>query len=53
MKKTILPIILSLFIMACQDKSEKQTAEKGYKTPADLKLQSDIMTPEVLWSYTL
>ena len=37
--------------MACQDKNENNTVAKGYKTPADLKLQSDVMTPEVLWSF--
>ena len=24
---------------------------KGYRTPADLKLSSDVMTPEVLWAF--
>lgn len=36
--------------MACDNKKEATTAQKGYKTP-DLKLASDVMTPDVLWSF--
>ncbi len=36
--------------MACDNKKENPEARKGYKTP-EQKLSSDIMTPEVLWSF--
>lgn len=36
--------------MACDNKKENPEARKGYKTP-EQKLGSDIMTPEVLWSF--
>lgn len=51
MKKNIISLALILSLMACNDNTEKTTETKGYKTPADLKLQSDVMTPEVLWSF--
>ena len=36
--------------MACDNKKENPETRKGYKTP-EQKLGSDIMTPEVLWSF--
>jgi len=37
--------------MACHDKTANTSTGKGYKTPDGLKLTSDVMTPEVLWSF--
>lgn len=37
--------------MACDNKKETGSGQKGYKTPQDLKLASDVMTPEVLWAF--
>ncbi len=38
--------------MACHENPEAGDASgKGYRTPADLKLSSDVMTPEVLWAF--
>ena len=52
MKKTLLPILCVLSMMACNENKTTEAGEgKGYKTPADLKLESDVMTPEVLWSF--
>ena len=51
MKKTILPILCILSLTACNDKTANTTGSKSHKTPADLKLESDVMTPEVLWSF--
>ncbi len=51
MKKTLLPFLLAFSMMACDSKNAAIPAGKGYKTPADLKLASDIMTPEILWSF--
>ena len=45
----VLFLILTLFT-ACM-KSEKPTSVKGNYTPSTPKLSSDIMTPEVLWSF--
>lgn len=50
MKSIIYPTLLLLSLMACDNKKENSEARKGYKTP-DEKLSSDIMTPEVLWSF--
>lgn len=50
MKKTVLPILFILSLMACHDKNEPVSAGKGY-TPDKIKLESDVMTPEVLWSF--
>lgn len=36
--------------MACDHKKQAEAAGKSYKTP-DQKLSSDILTPEVLWSF--
>lgn len=38
--------------MACHENPGAGDASgKGYRTPADLKLPSDVMTPEVLWAF--
>ncbi len=38
--------------MACHENPGAGDASgKGYRTPADLKLSSDVMTPEVLWAF--
>ena len=50
MKKSILPVLLILSCMACQDKTKSTTTGKGYTVP-QTKLNSDVMTPEVLWSF--
>ena len=50
MKKTLLPILCVLSLMGCND-NQTGTAGKSYRTPADLKLESDVMTPEVLWAF--
>lgn len=36
--------------MACDNKKEAEAAGKSYKTPQQ-KLASDVMTPEILWSF--
>lgn len=52
MKKTLLPILCMLSMMACnENKTTDTNVGKSYKTPANLKLESDVMTPEVLWSF--
>ena len=52
MRKTLLPILCVLSMMACNENKTTKTQEgKGYKTPDNLKLESDVMTPEVLWSF--
>ena len=52
MRKTLLPILCVLSMMACNENKTTETQEgKGYKTPDNLKLESDVMTPEVLWSF--
>lgn len=51
MKPIIYPVlILLLSLMACDNKQEAEAAGKSYKTPLQ-KLASDVMTPEVLWSF--
>ncbi|WP_455949678.1 alpha/beta fold hydrolase [Odoribacter laneus] len=50
MKNIIYPTLILLSLMACDNKKENPEARKGYKTP-EQKLSSDIMTPEVLWSF--
>ncbi|MDR0543992.1 MAG: S9 family peptidase [Odoribacteraceae bacterium] len=44
MNRSLCIALLLLSIAACED------AEPGYRTP-ELKLDSDVMTPEVLWSF--
>lgn len=50
MKKIIIPTLLLLSFMACDNKNTTEETGKGYKTP-EQKLASDVMTPEVLWSF--
>ncbi len=51
MKPIIYPVlILLLSLMACDNKQEAEAAGKSYKIPLQ-KLASDVMTPEVLWSF--
>jgi dipeptidyl aminopeptidase/acylaminoacyl peptidase len=48
MKKQLCTALALLSIAAC--KEENENANTGYRTP-DMKLSSDIMTPEILWSF--
>lgn len=50
MKRLLFPTLILLSLMACDNKNENGTG-KSYKTPQDLKLTSDVMTPEVLWAF--
>lgn len=50
MRKILIPTFILLSLMACDNKKETNQTGKGYKVP-DLKLTSDVMTPEVLWSF--
>lgn len=50
MKKLILPTLILLSLMACNNKKESVQNSPGY-TPPQTKLTSDVMTPEVLWSF--
>lgn len=49
MQKIIYPTLILLSLMACDNKNETP-ASKSYKTP-EIKLTSDVMTPDVLWSF--
>ena len=40
--------LVALTLASCSEKNDK--TEASYTPPQDLVLQSDIMTPEVLWS---
>jgi len=45
-------LIAGLLIMcSCQNKKQAASANGGLIGPSDKKLQSDVMTPEVLWSF--
>ena len=48
MKRYILPVLATLTVGACE--APREEAKPGYKTP-EVKLASDVMTPEVLWSF--
>lgn len=50
MKKIIYPTLILLSLMACDNKDKNPETGKGYKTP-EMKLASDVMTPEVLWAF--
>ena len=50
MKKMILLVLVALVINACKNDSLMKQSEKIY-VPDTPKLKSDIMTPEVLWSF--
>ncbi|MFA8432967.1 MAG: alpha/beta fold hydrolase [Marinifilaceae bacterium] len=46
----VLGLALTGGLMACQPQSSTKEADQSYKTP-ETKLNSDRMTPEVLWSF--
>ena len=46
-KNLIIMALVALSLASCGEKSEKETA---YTPPQDIVLNSDIMTPEALWS---
>ncbi|MBR2051203.1 MAG: peptidase S9, partial [Bacteroidales bacterium] len=46
-KNLIIMALVALTLASCGEKSEKGTA---YTPPQDIVLNSDIMTPEALWS---
>lgn len=48
MKKQLITLLTFLSMVACD--ASKETVKPGYKTP-DMKLTSDKMTPEILWSF--
>jgi len=52
MKNVILAILMAMIIISCNNQT---TTEKGDDSPLigkkELKLKSDLMTPEVLWSF--
>ena len=48
MKKYLLPVLATLTIASCD--APQEAVKPGYKTP-DMKLTSDVMTPEVLWAF--
>ena len=50
MKKSIIPSLILLSCMACHVPNDNSQNQKGYTPPA-IKLSSDVMTPEVLWSF--
>ena len=50
MKKLLIPSMLSLVLFACSSLTDKST-EAPLITKNQLELSSDIMTPEVLWSF--
>lgn len=48
MKRYFYSILILLSVTACD--SKKEIVKPSYKTP-DMKLTSDVMTPEILWSF--
>ena len=48
MRKYLLSSLVALTIISCN--TPRETSKTSYKTP-DMQLSSDIMTPEVLWSF--
>ncbi|MCP4312271.1 MAG: S9 family peptidase [Bacteroidetes bacterium] len=50
MKKILIPALLSILLISCLSTVEK-SAESPLITKNQLELTSDIMTPEVLWSF--
>lgn len=46
-----LSLIVLAACVACTGPGNGAKKAHNYKTPADMKLKSDIMTPEVLWSF--
>jgi len=49
-KQLLLGLALVTGLSACQQKAEESTNDSSYQTSA-MQLKSDIMTPEVLWSF--
>lgn len=47
MKSYLCSALVLLAMVSCD--SKKEAVKPSYKTP-DMKLASDVMTPEVLWS---
>ena len=48
MKNSLFSALILLSVVSCD--SPKEAVKPSYKTP-DMKLTSDVMTPEVLWSF--
>lgn len=48
MKSYLCSALVLLAMVSCD--SKKEAVKPSYKTP-DMKLASDVMTPEVLWSF--
>ena len=48
MKNRLFSALILLSVVSCD--SQKEAVKTSYKTP-DMKLASDVMTPEVLWSF--
>lgn len=49
-KNLLLGLALVTGLSACQQKAQESKNDSSYKTP-ETKLASDVMTPEVLWSF--
>ena len=47
-KNLIIMALVALTLASCSERSDNRT--DSYTPPKDLVLESDIMTPEVLWS---
>ena len=47
-KNIIIMALAALTLASCSEKTEKQTV--SYTPPQDIVIESDIMTPEVMWS---
>ncbi len=50
MKKIIYPALILCSLTACETPENADASQQSYKTPQQ-KLSSDVMTPEVLWSF--
>ena len=48
MRNYLCSALILLAMVSCD--SKKEAVKPSYKTP-DMKLTSDVMTPEVLWSF--
>lgn len=46
-----LSLMVLVACVACTGPKNDAKKAHNYKTPADIKLKSDVMTPEVLWSF--
>ena len=49
-KQLLLGLAIVTGLSSCQQKAEESKDDSSYKTP-ETKLESDVMTPEVLWSF--